>query len=194
MEVSLEAKERFLVIDHKAQKQVSYLRHWQETGPQGGIKRWHCSCFLLRFTEKCLREQWLFSDPCSLSCSCFQLALPVFLLSNYAGVDTNQREWEKAVERVEANCFKSFVLLSGLYTFLLELLALTFSIPVDTAVGNRSLGMSDFWSCSPLLVTSQAWLFTRSLNFLCSDACIWPPVFLGLSLPFLLKSLPPISL
>lgn len=106
-----------LAIRHKNKLVTSYTGNKPDLREEfkNGIVR----ASFLDLLEKCLGEQWLFSDPCSLSSSCFQLTLPVFLLSNYVAVDANQREWEKAVEIGEANCFKFFVLLLVLYTFLL---------------------------------------------------------------------------
>lgn len=134
----------------------------------------------------------------ALSSSCFQLASPVFLLSNYIGIDTNQREWKKKVEAGETKCSMSFALISMLYTCsFIELLALTLSIPVDTMVGNHSAGTLNFWSCSALLFSGffglgyllDHWTIsapTLVFDLLCFS---WPA-----SLLFPLKSLPPIFL
>lgn len=131
----------------------------------------------------------------TLSSSCFQLASPVFLLSNYVEVDTNQRGWEKAIEIGKANCFKSFVLLSVLYAFFFWAACPCCPIPVDVVVGNPSVGASDAWSCSSFSVTSSTCLVIRSLNYFCSHACIWSPLLFLACLYFPpLKSLPPISL
>lgn len=90
----------------------------------------------------------------ALSSSCFQLASPVFLLSNEIGIDTNQREQEQAADLGKTNCSKPFVPTSVLCTCsFIELLALTLSVPVDTMVENYATGTSDLWSRSALLVS-----------------------------------------
>lgn len=92
----------------------------------------------------------------------------------------------------------SFVLISMLYTcYFIELLALTLSTPVDTMVGNHSVGTLEFWSCSALLFSGFLGLgylpghwtisaLTLEFGLLCFS---WPT-----SLLFPLKSPPPVFL
>lgn len=119
-----------------------------------------------------------------LSCSCSQLASPVFLLSNYIEIDTNQRERQLSLGKT--NSFKFFVLLFVLYTCcLIELFALALSIPADTTVGNHSAGTSDFWSCSAfffsdfldLVICQAIELFLLWRLCLVFSAFLGPPLY-----------------
>lgn len=111
-------------------------------------------CFLLGIVREGPQRTVTFPRPLpALSPSCFQLASPVFLFSNYIGIDSNQREWEKAVEAGKMNCLKLFVLLLAPYACsFIELFALALSTPANTVMGNHPAGTSDLGSCAAISV------------------------------------------